>query len=586
MLLRAQTSSTDGWTSAADAFEKSALEAVYSLEELVEMGLKSADALQEQEAMFMICEQSAGQLAEALDSSINANKELATAVQQSEDRMKSLGDNAQISAEAQEQLNTATQAAAQAMQELEAAQTEAEAAMTNYDAVIQSGTTDLSELEAAAERAGHASEALAEANYNASNAAGNLSAASEKAAKSAEEAGNATESSSKQIIDSVNALSETVIAKGIADEVKKITTAVYEMAEAFSEAEKVVVNATGATGDALDVLEESMVKAYAGHHQDLSTTAGAIGEINTRMGLTGQELSDVTGLFLDFNSITGSDTVTAVQNVTKVMNKWGVEQENVESVLDKLAYAGQISGASVDSLSQTLITGAASFQEMGLSLDNTISMLAAFELYGMNSTTAITAMRTAVKNFSDDGVDASEGLRQTIDEIANMESAAEATALACEVFGTRAGVDMANAIRSGAISVDMLSGSLDEAAGTLENTAAASESLGEKWEKTGNKFKAACTSAVRHFGMACRCVRENWRFPERAYHTDKSPHGRRRRAWRCGTWSCSGRRCRSEIHSGNYCIWIRSAQCARTYRIGCRNCHGCSSRGNAVVRFF
>lgn len=482
-------SSADGWTDAIGNYDKGAMEFIYTLDELVDMGMKSSDTLKEQEAMFMLCEQSAGQLAEAIDASVSANDELATAVQQSADKMQSLGDNAQISAEAQEQLDTATQAAAQAMQELEAAQAEAEAAMTNYDAVIQSGTTDLGELEAAAERAGHASEALAEANYNASNAAGNLSAATEDAAKSAEEGG-------KSGVSAIEDIAQALAAVGLTAKVKEIAENVYELVDSFSEAEKVVVNATGATGDALDGLEESMVSAYAGHHQDLSTTAGAIGEINTRMGLTGQELSEVTGLFLDFNSITGSDAVTAVQNVTKVMNKWGVEQENVESVLDKLAYAGQISGASVDSLSQTLITGAASFQEMGLSLDNTISLLAAFELYGMNSTTAITAMRTAVRNFSDDGVDASEGLRQTIDEIANMESATEATALACDVFGTRAGVDMANAIRSGAISVDMLSGSLDEATGTLETTAVASESLGEKWEKSSNKMKAAFTSVI------------------------------------------------------------------------------------------
>lgn len=494
--VRQSADSTDYWTAKASSFDKSALEAIYSLEELVDMGLKSADALQEQEAMFRLCEQSAGQLASALDATTSAHDELASSIQQSESAMESLGDNTRISAEAQEQLDAAAQAAAQAMQELEAAQADAEAAMQEYDSVMTSGTNDLAELEAAAERAGTASEVLAEANYNASNAAENLAKATENASKSVESAAESTENGSQKMLDSMNALAETAIAAKIADEVKQITAAVYEMVEAFSEAEKVVVNATGATGDALDGLEVSMTSAYAAHHQDLNTTAGAIGEINTRMHLTGQELSDVTGLFLDFNSITGSDTVRSIQNVTKVMNKWGVEQENVESVLDKLAYAGQISGASVDSLSQTLITGAASFQQLDLSLDSTISMLAELELYGMNSTTVITAMRTAVKNFSNDGIDASEGLRQTIEEISNLESAADATALSCEVFGARAGVDMANAIRSGAISVDTLTGSLEEAAGTLRTTAEASETLGEKWDKTGNKFKAAFTTAI------------------------------------------------------------------------------------------
>lgn len=164
------------------------------------------------------------------------------------------------------------------------------------------------------------------------------------------------------------------------------------------------------------------------------------------------------------------------------MNKWGVEATDVESVLDKLAYAGQISGISVDSLSSTLITGSASLQEMGLSLDNAISLLANLELYGMNSTTVVTAMRTAVKNFSADGLDAQTALQSTITEIANMENAADATALAIDTFGSRAGVDMANAIRSGAISIETLTGNLDVAQGTLSSTAETAQTLDQKWE--------------------------------------------------------------------------------------------------------
>ena len=42
-----------------------------------------------------------------------------------------------------------------------------------------------------------------------------------------------------------------------------MTEAAYELAEAFSEAEKTVVLATGATGDALESLETSMMNVYS-----------------------------------------------------------------------------------------------------------------------------------------------------------------------------------------------------------------------------------------------------------------------------------------------------------------------------------
>lgn len=481
---------TDYWTDAVGTYDKSALEAVYTTEELVEMGLKSAAALEEQEQMFALCEQAASSLSRSMEATVEIQSELSEAIDTAAAKTAELTDNENVSAETKATLAQASIDAAEAMNELTAAQQEAEAAMAAYDEVISSGTTDLDTLEAAAERAGHAAEALAEANGKATNATEELSKATEQASEEADNGG-------KSGVDAIEAISSALSAAGITAALKEIAESVYELADAYSEAEKIIVNATGATGDALDGLGASMLEAYAGNDDALEDAAGAIGEINTRMGLTGDALTDVTGKFLDFADITGTNVVGSVQNVTKIMNKWGVESSELESVLDKLAYAGQISGASVDSLSSTLITGAASFQEMGLSLDNAISMLAQFELYGMSGTTAITAMRTAVKNFADDGLNAETALQSVIEEIASMESAADATALAVETFGSRAGVDMANAIRSGAITIDALTGSLEAADGTLAKTAEAGESLGEKWQTASNSIKTAFTTAVQ-----------------------------------------------------------------------------------------
>lgn len=319
----------------------------------------------------------------------------------------------------------------------------------------------------------------------------------DKMAEQSEETGQAQEEMGDKGTSAVNSIASALAAAGITATIKEISEAAYELVDAYSEAEKVVVNATGATGAALDSLGSSMLEAYAGNDDSLQDAAGAIGEINTRMGLTGDALTEVTGKFLDFADITGTNVVGSVQNVTKVMNQWGVEGQDVEKVLDRLAYAGQISGASVDTLSNTLVTGAASFQQAGLSLDSTIQMLADFELAGINSTTAITAMRTAVTGFSKDGKDAGTALQEVIAEIAGMENAADATALAVETFGSRAGQQLASAIRSGTVSVDTFSATLEEADGTLAKTAEAGESLSEKWQKASNNISTAFTKALQ-----------------------------------------------------------------------------------------
>lgn len=480
---------TDYWTNAVGGYDKAMMEATYSTQELVDMGVKSTAALDDLNDMMALCEKSSDELSKSVEASAGIHDELTASIKKTGDQLDDLMQNEKLSAETKDELKAASDAAAEALKELAQAQLDADAAMQNYQQVMASGTEDLDKLEAAAEQAGHAAESLAAANGKASDATDALAKSTQKASDEADKAG-------KTGAEAVETIAQALAAAGITATIKEITSAVYDLTDTYSNAEKIIVNATGATGDALDSLGASMLKAYSGNDDALDAVAGAVGEINTRLGYTGDTLSEVTGEFLDFADITGQDVVGSVQLVTKVMNKWGEDSSKLPNVLDDLAYAGQISGLSVTTLSNTLITGASSLQEMGLSLENAIGLLAKMELYGVEGTSTITAMRTAVKNFAADGLDAQEALQDTITEIANMKDSSEATTKAVEVFGSKVGVDFARAIRDGAITTDTLTGSLDEAAGTLERTAAAGESLSEKWEKANNKMNVAFTQVL------------------------------------------------------------------------------------------
>ena len=480
---------TSYWTSAVGGYDKAMMEATYSTQELVDMGVKSTAALDDLNDMMSLCEKSSDNLSKSVEASAGIHDALTASIKKTDDQLDELMQNEKLSTDTKKELEAASDAAAEALKELAQAQLEADAAMQNYQAVMQSGTEDLGKLEAAAEQVGHASESLAAANGKASDATDALAKSTQKASDEADKA-------SKTGAEAVETIAQALAAAGITATIKEITSAVYDMTNAYSDAEKIIVNATGATGDALDGLGASALKAFSQNDDALSSVAGAVGEINTRLGYTGDTLSEVTGQFLDFADITGQEVVGSVQLVTKIMNKWGEDASKLPDVLDDLAYAGQISGLSVTTLSNTLITGASSLQEMGLSLENAIGLLAKMELYGVEGTSTITAMRTAVKNFAADGLDAQEALQDTITEIANMKDSSEATTKAVEVFGSKVGVDFARAIRDGAITTDTLTGSLDEAAGTLERTAAAGESLSEKWEKANNKMTVAFTQTL------------------------------------------------------------------------------------------
>lgn len=421
-------------------------------------------------------------LTDNIAASEEAFQSLTASMEEANDRMLEMSQNG-ATAKQLEAIKEASDTANEAIGEFRVAQNEAETALENFNNVLLKSPGDLETLHAAAEKASKAIEDLYKTQQNA-----------EKAVK---EFGEAEENSGKKITDTIVAISEALATAKIYEKVTEISKAVYEMSTAFSEAESVVVTATGATGAALGGLTDSMMDAYAASKTgSLGDTAGAIGEINTRMHLTGEELTDVTEKFLDYADITGSNVVSSVQDVTKVMNKWNVEQSNVESVLDKLAYTAQDSGASVSSLSSAVISGAATYQQLGLSLDNTISMLGELELAGVSASSAMTGMRQAVNNAAEDGVEANTYFLDTIESISNAATETEAAAIAADAFGKRAGQELALAIRSGTISVETFNSTLEEADGTLRKTAEAAQTLDEKWEQSTNNIQAAFTKAV------------------------------------------------------------------------------------------
>lgn len=482
---------TDHWTDAVGNYDKGALEAIYSTEELVEMGLKSADALAEQDEMFALCERSAEALTRSMEAATDIENELSQAQEEAAKTAEEMANADDISAEAQEALTRAQEEATEAMEELHKAQEEATAAMENYDAVLTSGTTDLDELEAAAERAGHAAEDLAEKNDRASRATDTLTEATDRAGEELEDTG-------KKGADAMNELEGAIAAAGITMLLKEMAEAAYELADAFSEAEKTVVLATGATGEALEGLEKSMMNVYStAKSADLSSTAGAVGEINTRLGLTGEKLEEVTDLFLDYSNVTGQNVVSSVQNVTKVMNQWGVELDGLPGLLDELTYAGQISGINVGNLSDTLITNKGVLQSLGFTLEDSIGLFAQLELQGVSTQTAMTGFRTALNKFADEGQDAETALQGLIDKIVNAGSESEATSIAVDYFGSRAGAALASSIRSGTLSIEDLTATLNGAEGALQTTATASQTLSEKWQKANNNMKTAFSNALQ-----------------------------------------------------------------------------------------
>ncbi|HAC61525.1 MAG TPA: hypothetical protein DCF66_05110, partial [Lachnospiraceae bacterium] len=169
-----------------------------------------------------------------------------------------------------------------------------------------------------------------------------------------------------------------------------------------------IVEKTGASGAALDDMGNTLKNITSTIPTDFATAGAAIGEVNTRFGLTGQELEELSGQFIKFSKLNNQDVSTSVDSVSKVLAAFGLEASDAGSMLDALNVVGQQTGVDVGTLSQQLSANAASFREMGMSADEAAAFMGAVDMAGLDSTQMITGLRTAMKQAAGDG--------QTLDE--------------------------------------------------------------------------------------------------------------------------------------------------------------------------
>lgn len=499
----------DYWTDAVGNYSKELLEATYSTEELVEMGLKSADALEEQNRMLELCEQSASELGRSMDATTQIQQDLSAAMDEAAQTADRLADNEDVSAETKQALAKASTEAAEAMRELEKAQQEADEALEAYNQTMASGTSDLNQLEAAAERAGHAAEALAEANGRASEATEELSNASEQAAEEAEGAGN-------KGTDAIGAVAGALAAAGITAKVMEIAGAVYELAGSFSEAEKTIVGATGATGRELDELISNSLDVYASSSaENLNEVAAGMMNVKTATGLTGDALEEATDAALVLNNVLGYEVPESSRTAGALMKNFGVSAQEAYNLiaigaqngadkngdlLDVLnEYSAQYSalGLSAEEFVSSLVDGAEagvfSVDKVGDAVkefnirakDGSDTTAEAFELLGMNAD-------VMSEKFAAGGETARTAFFEVVNALESMDDPLAKNAAAVGLFGTQY-EDLEATVLPVLSGIE--GGTLDmyDAVGTLAEGA---QSMGDEWQAAGNSIKAAFGSAI------------------------------------------------------------------------------------------
>ena len=231
-----------------------------------------------------------------------------------------------------------------------------------------------------------------------------------------------------------------------------------------------VAQKTGATGQAAKELQEVYNRVAQVIPAEFGDIGAAVGEVNTRLGFTGDILEAASAQFLRFAKVNGTDVNTSVQLVTRAMGDAGISADRYGEVLDALTVAGQKSGISIDTLTTNLAKYGAPMRALGIDTKTSIAMFAGWEKAGVNTEIAFSGMKKAISNWGAAGKDSTVEFKKALASIKAAPSIAAATTKAIEVFGAKAGPDLADAIRGGRFEVDEYIKALDNAAGAVTDT--------------------------------------------------------------------------------------------------------------------
>jgi TP901 family phage tail tape measure protein len=256
----------------------------------------------------------------------------------------------------------------------------------------------------------------------------------------------------------------------------------------FDDAIRATAAVSGASGTALQSLNDKARELGA----TTSFTAVQVANLMTELGRAGfrpDEIEAMTGAVLDLSRATGTDATLASGIMAATLRQFALGATDAGRAADVLTYAANKTFNTVEGLGESLKYAGPVAKSLGMSLEDTVSILGALGNVGIQGSEAGTALRrlgviSAASGkelqelFGVTNTDAAGNLKplvQILDEISKATetmTVAERTSRMAKAFGLL-GITSANVLSGSAKSVNELRDGMDEMTGVANRTAKA-----------------------------------------------------------------------------------------------------------------
>lgn len=261
--------------------------------------------------------------------------------------------------------------------------------------------------------------------------------------------------------------------------------------KAFNEVKdglNIVAQKTGATGKELKAMQDASRNLAKTMPTTFADAGTAIGEVNTRFGVTGKTLESVSAQFIKFAKVNDVDLNNSIDQTQKALAAFGLDVSQAPALLDMMTRAGQQTGVSMEELQSGLFQNGAALQEMGLNINQSVNFMAQLDKSGANSATVMQGLRRALRNAAKDGKPLDQALSDLQNTIKNGKDGTDGLTAAFELFG-RSGDQIYGAVKNGSINFEELGASVSNAKGALDAVFNETLTPSEKFQSTMNTLK-------------------------------------------------------------------------------------------------
>lgn len=241
----------------------------------------------------------------------------------------------------------------------------------------------------------------------------------------------------------------------------------------------------------MDGLEQSFKNVFGSIPTTADKAGIAIGEVNTKFGATGETLEELSRLFIQFAEINDADLNSSIDSTSHLMQQWNLDISQTPNLLGLISSEAQRTGIATNTLMASLEKNGSTFKELGLSIDQSIVLLANFEMAGVDTGTALAALRKSASAYTAEGKTMQQGFSETVAAIKNAKTETEALSIAQSTFGTKGALEMATAIREGRLSVDDLVSGMENMGTVVADTFEATLDAPDKLTVAMNNAKIA-----------------------------------------------------------------------------------------------